>query len=107
MNTRNDQVKAAILSGDFTLPSDLDEESSKEWHVFKAWNTAMKNNGVVTPSDMEGVDGILELMRLQSLLSPYRLRDGPMLGEMADKEKVELRAKAEADLVQWLEKHGF
>jgi len=101
-------IGAAILSGDFTTqPAGLDEESTGKWEVARAWNTAMKKRGVVTPSNIQGVDGILDLRRFRALLSPYQISSEIMLKRIDDNKKAELRAKTEADLVQWLEKHGF
>ena len=101
-------IEAAILSGDFTTPSVvLDEESAKQWEACKAWNTAMKKSGVISPSDIKGADKIRDLLRLQRLLCPFKLGNASMLKQMNAEEKAELRAKTEADLVQWLEKHGF
>lgn len=103
----NKKIEAAILSGDFsTSPNDLDEESTRPWEVAKAWNMAMKT-GVLSLSDIEGVDQMLDILRLQGLVSPFRLCNASMLEKIGEEEKVELRAKAEADLIEWLEKYGF
>jgi hypothetical protein len=104
----DNKINAAILSGDFTPPSaNLDEESTKKWEVAKAWDTAMRKIGVVSPSDIKGVDKICDMVRLQTLLCPFQLGNESMLKQMDDEKKAELWAKTEADLVQWLEKHGF
>lgn len=104
----DNEIDTAILSGDFTrLPADLDEESTKKWEAAKAWNTAMRKGGVVSPGDIEGVDKIRDFGRLQTLLCPYRLGNASALEQLDDEKRGELRAKTEADLVQWLEKHGF
>jgi hypothetical protein len=104
----DNKINAAILSGDFTTPpANLDEESTKKWEVAKAWNTAMKKSGVVSPSAIKGVDKIRDMERLQRLLCPWQLGSEFMLKQMDDEKKAELRAKTEADLVKWLEKHGF
>jgi hypothetical protein len=104
----DNKIKAAILSGDFTTPTaNLDEEYTKKWEVAKAWNTAMKKSGVVSPSDIKGVNEILEMSRFGDLLCPWQLNYEPTLERMGDEEKAEWRAKTEADLVQWLEKYGF
>jgi hypothetical protein len=104
----DNKINAAMLSGDFTTPpANLDEESTKKWEVTKAWNTAMKKSGVVSPSDMKGVDKIRDMVRLETLLCPFQLSSESMLKQMDDEKKAELLVKTEADLVQWLEKHGF
>jgi hypothetical protein len=77
------------------------------WEVAKAWNAAMKKSGVVSPSDMKGMDKIHDMWRLQTLLCPWQLVDEFTLKQMDDEKKAELRAKVEADLVQLLEKLGF
>ena len=63
--------------------------------------------GVVSPSDIKDVDKIRDMVRLQTLLCPFQLGNEFMLKQMDDEKKAELRAKTEADLVQWLEKHRF
>jgi len=104
----DNKINAAILSGDFTTPpANLSEDSTSKWEVLKAWNTTMKKNGVASPSDIKGVDKIRDMMRFQTLLCPFQLGNELMLKQIDDTKKAELRAKTEADLVQWLEKHGF
>lgn len=101
-------IEAAILSGDFTWPPpNLDKESVEQWQVAKAWNTAMKKCGVVSPSDIRGVDEIRDLLHLQALLCPYQLGNESMLKQFDEKKRAEMRAKTEAELIQWLEKHDF
>lgn len=101
-------ITRAILSGDFTTPpEDLDEESSKEWELFKTWNAALQEGAGLAPSQIGGVDGIRDLMRLQRLLCSYQLSNASTLEELDENKKAELRASAEADLSGWLEKHGF
>ncbi|KID82232.1 Protein kinase-like domain protein [Metarhizium guizhouense ARSEF 977] len=102
------KIEAAILSGDFTWPPpNIDKESVEQWQVAKAWNTAMKKCGVVSPSDIRGVDEIRDLLHLQALLCPYQLGNESMLKQFDEKKRAEMRAKTEAELIQWLEKHGF
>ncbi|KAL1858090.1 hypothetical protein Daus18300_010091 [Diaporthe australafricana] len=98
----------AILSGDFTTPpADLDEESATEWELAKTWNAVLQESAALAPSQIEGVDEIRELMRLQRLLCPYHLSSASALEKLDANQKTKLRAKAEADLLEWLEKHGF
>jgi hypothetical protein len=97
-----------MISGNFTMPSNnLDEKSSKKWEVAKAWNIAMKENRVLSPSDIKGIDEIRDILRLEKLLCPYQLSNESALKHLKDEEKTELRTKAEADIMQWLEKHSF
>jgi hypothetical protein len=104
----DDEINAASLSGDFTTPpADLDEKSTQKWEIVKAWNTAMKKCGVESPSRTKGVYKIRDMARLHRLLCPGQLVDEVMLKQMDHEKQAELRAKAEADLLQWLEKHGF
>jgi hypothetical protein len=101
-------ISRAILSGDFTTPpADLDEGSAKDWELAKTWNTLLQESAAIAPSQIEGVNEIRELMRLQGLLCPYRLSSASALEELDEEERGKLREKAEADLVGWLEKHGF
>jgi hypothetical protein len=104
----DNEINAAILSGDFTKqPANLDEKSTKQWEVAKVWNAAIKKSGVVSPGDIKGVDKIRDMERLQTLLCPFDLGSESMLKQMDDEKKAELPAKTEANLVQLLEKHGF
>jgi predicted GTPase len=104
----DNEINAAILSGDFTtLPANLDEKSTKQWEVAKVWNTAIKKSSAVSPSDMKGVDKIRDMVRLQTLLCPFELGSESMLKQMDDEKKARLRAETEANLVQLLEKYGF
>lgn len=101
-------ITRAILSGDFTKPpADLGEESTKVWELAKTWNTVMKESTALSPSQIEGVNEIRDLMRLERLLCPYQLRRASSLEKIDDEKMAKLRAKAEADLLVWLEKHGF
>ncbi|OAA36453.1 Protein kinase-like domain protein [Metarhizium rileyi] len=101
-------IGPAILSGNFsTPPAHLDEKTTEKWRLAKEWYTAMKKSGVVTPGDMKGVDNIRDMSRLHGLLCPFKLGNENELKEMDDETKADLRAKTEADLVQWLQKHGF
>ncbi|KAH8742627.1 hypothetical protein F5883DRAFT_63305 [Diaporthe sp. PMI_573] len=100
-------INRAILSGDFTTPpGDLDKESAREWDLAKMWNTALQESAALSPSQIEGVNEIRDLMWLQMLLCPYRLSSASALEELDEEKRSELREKAEADLVGWLEKHG-
>ncbi|KAK7696691.1 hypothetical protein SLS64_014308 [Diaporthe eres] len=101
-------ITRAILSGDFTTPpAGLHEESTKEWELSKTWNTVLKESTALAPSQIEGVDEICDLMRLQRLLCPYQLRGASALEGLDDEKIDELRSKAEANLLAWLGKHGF
>lgn len=101
-------ISQAILSGDFTTPpANLDEESAKEWELAKTWDTLLQESTALAPSQIKGVDEIHDLMRFQRLLCPYRLSSVSALEEIDDEKRIELRAKAEAGLLGWLEKHGF
>lgn len=102
------KITRAILSGDFnTPPAGLDEESTKEWELAKTWNTVLKESTAFPPSQIEGVDEICDLMRLQRLLCPYQLRSVSALEGLDDEKIAEMRSKAEADLLAWLGTHGF
>ncbi|KAI3391383.1 hypothetical protein diail_7452 [Diaporthe ilicicola] len=101
-------VNRAILSGDFTAkPLDLDEESAKEWDLSKMWSNVLQEGAVLGPSQIEGVNEIRDLMRLQNLLCPYRLSSASALEEPDDEMWAEMRQQAEVDLIRWLEEHGF
>lgn len=101
-------ITRAILSGDFiTPPAEKDQESTKEWELAKTWNTALQESTALAPSQIVRVDGIRDLLQLQRLLCPYRLSSASALEELDEKRRSELRAKAEAELLGWLEKHGF
>ncbi|OAQ61058.1 protein kinase-like domain [Pochonia chlamydosporia 170] len=104
----NKPLKDAILSGNFsTFPENLDKESTQRWQGAKAWNAAMKTVGVVSPSDMRGVQKICDLIELQILICPFDLGNQLMIDQMDDGKKAARREKTEADLVQWLDEHGF
>lgn len=117
LNHGDNSIPAALLSGNFPTPAPadgLDEKGEEEgalaeekWQVAKAWHAAMKKSGVVAPSDIPGTDKILDLTRFQSFLAPYQLGNADELKKMDGAKQAELRAKTEADLVQWLEKHGY
>lgn len=107
-----DSVEAALISGDFTTePNDLEFD---EWNVAKNWNEVL---GFLAPSNIKGVDGIVDLLQLQNLLYPHRLSMEHMsmehmskecnLATFEDEKKKKLQAAAEAKLLKWLEKHGF
>lgn len=101
-------ITRAILSDDFTTPPDgVDEEQAKEWELAKIWNSALQESTALAPSQIGGVDGIRDLMRFQRLLCPYRLRSASAMKDIDDQARNELLAEAEADLLGWLEKHGF
>ncbi|KAK2053901.1 hypothetical protein LY76DRAFT_638747 [Colletotrichum caudatum] len=109
-NVGNDNtvINRAIISGDFTTPpADLNEESAKEWELGKMWNTVLQESAALAPSQIEGVDQIRDLMRLQSLLFPYRLSSVPAAEGLDDERRAGLREKAEAELTEWLTKHGY
>lgn len=100
------EITQAIVSGDFTTPSaNLDEASAKEWELAKTWNAVLQESTAIAPSRIKGVDEIRDLMRFQRLLCPYRLSSVSALEELDDEKRVELRAKAEAELLDWLENH--
>ncbi|KAG8418070.1 hypothetical protein J3458_005508 [Metarhizium acridum] len=106
---RNTKKITALLNFDWSFishPFDPFTESTDKWELAKAWNAAMKKNGVVSPSDMKGVDQIRDMLRLGALLNPFRLRNKSMLEQMSDEKKAELRATEEEELVHWLQRHG-
>lgn len=101
-------ITRAILSGDFTTPPErVDSEPAEEWGLAKMWHSALKESAALAPSQIGGVDGIRDLMRFQTLLCPYRLSSASAMEDLDDGTRTELLAKAEADLLGWLEKHGF
>lgn len=101
-------LNAAKLSGDFsTPPAGLDAAASAAWDLAKAWDASMQASGVVRPGAMPGVDRIRNVLRLQRLVCPYPLGSESALASLDDEEKATLRAKAEGELVQWLDTHGF
>ncbi|KAK2048620.1 hypothetical protein LZ31DRAFT_538756 [Colletotrichum somersetense] len=101
-------INQAILSGDFTTPpADLDKESLKEWELAKTWNSVLQESVALAPSQIDGVNQIRDLMRLQRFLCPHWLGSASVLEELDEVKRAELRAKAEADLVGWLKKHGY
>ena len=105
----DNEITAALLSGD-PLPLQTykgDEESSNKREMLKMWSVAMKKAGVMAPSDIKGVDRIRDIGQLATLLCPYKLTSKAMLEKMDEEQTSALRAKAEADLVQLLEKYGF
>lgn len=108
IDTNDKPLRDAILSGNFdTFPENLDKEATQKWQVARAWNAAMKTVGVVSPSDIQGVHEICDLLALQALLCPFDLGNQPMIDQMDDGKKAARREKTEADLVQWLDEHGF
>lgn len=101
-------ITRAILSGDFTTPQDgMDEEQAKEWELARIWNFALQESTALAPNQIGGADRIRDLMRFQRLLCPYRLSSASAMEELENEMKTELLSKAEADLLEWLEKHGF
>ncbi|GKT72924.1 protein kinase-like domain protein [Colletotrichum tofieldiae] len=101
-------INQAILSGDFTTPpADLDKESLKEWELAKTWNSVLQESVALAPFQIDGVNQIRDLMRLQRFLCPYWLGSASVLEELDEVKRAELRVKAEADLVGWLKKHGY
>lgn len=101
-------VTRAILSGDFaTPPADQDEQPAKVWELSKTWNAVLKESTALAPSQIHGVQEIRDLMRLQRLFCPYQLSSTSALEKLNDEERAQLRAKAEADLLACLERHGF
>jgi hypothetical protein len=44
----------------------------------------MNKGGIVSPSDIKGVDKIRDMVRLQTLLCPFPLGNGFMLKQMDD-----------------------
>lgn len=104
----DNDVNRAMLSGNFAKPpAGPDEESTKRWELAEMWSKAMRRESVICPSDIKGAEGILDIFRLHTLLCPYPLGNENKLKMLDDAKKVELRAKAEVDLVLWLEKYGF
>ncbi|KAG8156813.1 hypothetical protein KVR01_013418 [Diaporthe batatas] len=101
-------ISRAILSGDFTsAPPELDEKSAKEWAIAKTWNTVLMESAALAPSQIEGVKEINDLMQFQMLLCPYQLCSDSALEGLDDETRDKMREQAEADLVEWLEKHGY
>jgi len=106
-DTDNDLTKAMLLGNFDSPPADLDEDSSRRWEMCKTWSNALRNQGALLPSDIKGVDNIRDLNRFQALLCPYQLSNENMIMKTGEDEKAELREKTEAEIVRWLEKHGF
>jgi hypothetical protein len=105
ISEKDNDISSALVSGDFTTPP-ANKESAENWEVAKAWNAAMKKIGVLSPSDMKGVAGILDFMRFQIMLCPWELGSSEFK-KMDDEKQAEVLAKREADLVEWLEKYGY
>ncbi|ODA75857.1 hypothetical protein RJ55_08498 [Drechmeria coniospora] len=103
----NSELDAAILSGDFSAPTKLEDEAGKKWEAARAWNATAKRNGVLTPSEIQGARQIVDLLRFQNLLCPYSLANESYVKKMGEEKTTERRVQTEADLVQWLSNHGF
>lgn len=101
----DNKATAAILSGDFSTPPD--NEAAEIWEMAKAWYTAISNSGVVPPCEMNGVEQIRDMLRLQALLYPSKILHNSKLAQMGDERKTELRGEAERELVRWLGRYGF
>lgn len=119
INFSGDSIEEALISGDFTttsddvsddVPEDLpDDVPNDQWLLAKDWNKVLD---CLAPSNINGLEGILDLLKLQSLLCPDHLTMESMskegnIASVADEKKEKIRAAAEAKLVEWLEKHGF
>jgi len=105
---KDDAISTAILSGDFTtLPTALNKESAEKWAKAKAWSATLKKAGAVSPSDIDGAARIRDLALFQALLCPFQLSSEDALKDTEAAKTAALRANTEADLSQWLEKHGF
>lgn len=101
-------MNQAVLSGNFTVtPEGLDEKESSKWERAKAWNLAAKKNGVTTPADVEGVEGVLELLRFQRLLAPNQLLNGSDTKKLSEDDKKKQRGEAEDRISKWLERYGY
>ncbi|KYK54910.1 Protein kinase-like domain protein [Drechmeria coniospora] len=103
----NSELDAAILSGDFSTPTKLEDEAGKKWEAARAWNATAKRNGVLTPSEIQGARQIVDLLRFQNLLCPYSLANESYVKKMGEEKTTERRVQTEADIVQWLSNHGF
>ncbi|KAK2617028.1 hypothetical protein QQS21_000121 [Conoideocrella luteorostrata] len=97
----------ALLSGDFTQPPNLEKEKGENWGMAKMWNAAIESVGAASPRKIQGASQIYDLLLLKRLLCPYQLSNVSALEKMDDEKKAEVRAKTEADIVEWLDKHGF
>jgi hypothetical protein len=89
------------------VPTGLDEATTRKWEAVKMWKTAIKKNIMLDPGEMNGVDGIRDILRFQALLCPYQLMSEYSLKQMDEQRRVEVRGQTERELVQWLEKYGF
>ncbi|GAO17456.1 hypothetical protein UVI_02052050 [Ustilaginoidea virens] len=101
------EIDLALLSGDFDQPPDTEEVKSAHWETARAWNAALDKVGATSPSRIKGARQIYDMLRLKDLLCPQKLSNASALARLDDEKKAELRAKTEADIVEWLDKHGF
>jgi hypothetical protein len=84
----------------------MDEDSIQTWVLVESWLSAVRYNGGIAPSEIKGAEKILDCQKFLNLLCPWQLSSEHKLKSMDDKEKEERRAKAEAELSEWLEMHG-
>lgn len=97
----------ALLSGDFTRPPTLAQDKEENWDMAEMWNGAMEKAGAASPCKIQGASQIYDMLRLKRLLCPHHLSNASALAKMDGKTRAEVRAKTEADIIQWLEKHGL
>ncbi|KAG5980403.1 hypothetical protein E4U55_004070 [Claviceps digitariae] len=102
------QTDMALLSGHFTQPPEPEQDKKDDrWEMAQMWNAAMAKAGVASPCKIRGANQIYDMSLLTSLLCPHRLSNVSALAQMDENTRSEVRAKTEAEIVHWLETHGY
>ncbi|KAK1758964.1 putative phosphotransferase enzyme family protein [Echria macrotheca] len=98
MTPFSSSLAKAILTGNFDnseVTNGEDEEAKKKWEVARTWDEALKARGVLRPSSIAGMEALVKLRKLESVLAPFRLMHPHFTKKMTADEIVEARKKAE------------
>lgn len=104
----NEFMQEELLTGIFdSALAGLSEEDTQKWEVGKLWNKALAERKAIRPCDIEGVRGIQELRKLESMLCPFHLSNEVMLKRMNEEVRTQKKSETGEVIKKWLDVHGF
>ncbi|KAJ8097811.1 phosphotransferase [Lipomyces tetrasporus] len=99
------RLSKALLTGNFDV-EDIPEAGKGLWIKARNWDEAMARRRTVRPSEIQGIEVLDRLRKLEGLICPFRLVHPVFLKKQTNEEIAEARAKAEKMLVEELEHYG-
>src|SRR3569833_764196 len=104
----NSNLVATVLSGNFEkVPLGLSDEQRDKWELARGLDIAFADRDVIRLSSFDGIEKLMDLGSLVSLICPTELRNKYLLNGVPREAQEQKRAEYQAKLLACLERYVF